>query len=112
MELIKKLGERIRILRKEKGLSQEELGERADIHTNHIGAIERGEKNVTIESLIKVTRGLGITLDELFRHLEPAEKDDDLDKIVQLLANLSAEDKQLALQLISTVFEWEKEKYQ
>ncbi|MGR5986153.1 helix-turn-helix domain-containing protein [Bacillus cytotoxicus] len=66
MELIKKLGERIRLLRKEQNLSQERLGELSNIHTNHIGAIERGEKNVTIESLAKITNGLGITLEELF----------------------------------------------
>ncbi len=62
----KKLGERIRLLRKEQNLSQERLGELSNIHTNHIGAIERGEKNVTIESLAKITNGLGITLEELF----------------------------------------------
>ncbi|MGY4556835.1 transcriptional regulator [Bacillus thuringiensis] len=67
MEIIKKLGERIRFLRKEQKLSQERLGELSNIHTNHIGAIERGEKNVTIESLAKITKGLGITLEELFR---------------------------------------------
>ncbi|PFJ87308.1 transcriptional regulator [Bacillus cereus] len=67
MKLIKKLGERIRFLRKEQKLSQERLGELSNIHTNHIGAIERGEKNVTIESLAKITKGLGITLEELFR---------------------------------------------
>ncbi|HHB1654675.1 MULTISPECIES: helix-turn-helix domain-containing protein [Bacillus cereus group] len=67
MELIKKLGERIRFLRREQKLSQERLGELSNIHTNHIGAIERGEKNVTIESLAKITNGLGITLEELFR---------------------------------------------
>ncbi|WP_422424596.1 helix-turn-helix domain-containing protein [Bacillus sp. PSXD-155] len=67
MKLIKKLGERIRFLRKEQKLSQERLGELSNIHTNHIGAIERGEKNVTIESLAKITKGLGITLEDLFR---------------------------------------------
>ncbi|MEB9843263.1 helix-turn-helix domain-containing protein [Bacillus cereus] len=69
MELIKVLGERIRSFRKEQNLSQERLGELSNIHTNHIGAIERGEKNVTIESLAKITHGLGITLEELFHDL-------------------------------------------
>ncbi|MBG0966561.1 MULTISPECIES: helix-turn-helix domain-containing protein [Bacillus] len=73
MELIKKLGKRIRFLRKEQNLSQERLGELSNIHTNHIGAIERGEKNVTIESLIKLSNGLNITLDELFRKIEHSD---------------------------------------
>lgn len=112
MELVKSLGERIRYLRKQKNLSQEQLGELADIHTNYVGAIERGEKNITIESLIKVSRGLGVTLEELFRYIEPMDKDDDLSRIIQLLSNRSAVDRSLSLKLIESVFDWEKEKYQ
>lgn len=111
MDLIKKLGERIRFLRKEKNLSQERLGELSDIHTNHIGAIERGEKNVTVESLAKVTNGLGITLEELFRYLEPMDKQDDLTIIIELLSYRSSEDRALALDLITRVFNWESQKY-
>ncbi|HFK1711095.1 MULTISPECIES: helix-turn-helix domain-containing protein [Bacillus cereus group] len=70
MEIIKELGQRIRCIRKEKNLSQERLGELSSIHTNHVGAIERGEKNVTIESLIKLTNGLNITLEDLFKKIE------------------------------------------
>ncbi|MBZ4220713.1 transcriptional regulator [Bacillus wiedmannii] len=73
MELRRKLGNRIRFLRKEQNLSQERLGELSNIHTNHIGAIERGEKNVTIESLIKLTNGLNITLEDLFRRIEHSD---------------------------------------
>ncbi|AVR30751.1 helix-turn-helix domain-containing protein [Bacillus cereus group sp. MYBK59-1] len=73
MELRRKLGKRIRFLRKEQNLSQERLGELSNIHTNHIGAIERGEKNVTIESLIKLTNGLNITLEDLFRRIEHSD---------------------------------------
>lgn len=111
MELVKSLGERIRYLRKQKNLSQEQLGELADIHTNYVGAIERGEKNITIDSLIKVSRGLGVTLEELFRYIEPMDKEDDLSRIVQLLLNRSAVDRSLALKIIENVFEWEKKKY-
>ncbi|MEZ2322813.1 MULTISPECIES: helix-turn-helix domain-containing protein [Bacillus cereus group] len=69
MEITKKLGKRIRLLRKDKKLSQERLGELSNMHTNHIGAIERGEKNVSIKSLHKITNGLEVTLEELFRNL-------------------------------------------
>lgn len=111
MELTKKLGEHIRFLRKEKNLSQERLGELSDIHTNHIGAIERGEKNVTLESLVKVTNGLDITLEELFRYLEPMDKQDDLNIIVELLLYRSSEDRALVLDLIKRIFDWETQKY-
>ena len=57
VEDVKKLvGNRIRQLRKGKGLSQEELGYKSELHYTHIGAIERGEKNWSIETLVKVVR--------------------------------------------------------
>lgn len=66
MEDIKKLvGDRIRQLRKEKRLSQEELGDKADLHYTHIGAIERGEKNWSIDTLVKVAGGLNVTVNDL-----------------------------------------------
>lgn len=67
MEDVKKLvGERIRELRKGRGLSQEELGWKSDLHYTHIGAIERGEKNWSIETLVKVTKGLNVSINDLF----------------------------------------------
>ncbi|PHF12214.1 helix-turn-helix domain-containing protein [Bacillus toyonensis] len=110
MEIAKKLGERIRFLRKEKNLSQERLGELADIHPNHIGAIERGEKNVTVESLAKVANGLNLTLGELFQHIEPKNKKNELDILIELLVHRTTEDRLLALKLIESIFEWEIQK--
>jgi transcriptional regulator with XRE-family HTH domain len=67
VEDIRKLvGERIRQLRKERGLSQEELGYKADLHYTHIGAIERGEKNCSLDTLVKVAEGLNVKIIELF----------------------------------------------
>jgi len=67
LEDVKKLvGDRIRQLRKEQGLSQEKLGDKADLHYTHIGSIERGEKNWSIDTLIKVAKGLNIEVADLF----------------------------------------------
>lgn len=44
--------------RKARNLSQEKLAERADVHRNYIGLIERGEQNITIESLVKIAKAL------------------------------------------------------
>lgn len=66
MEDVKRLiGERIRTLRKERGLSQEELGWKSDLHYTHIGSIERGEKNWSIDTLVKVAGGLNVTINDL-----------------------------------------------
>ena len=67
MEDVKKLiGERIRELRKGRGLSQEELGWKSNLHYTHIGSIERGEKNWSIETLVKVAKGLNVSINDLF----------------------------------------------
>jgi transcriptional regulator with XRE-family HTH domain len=54
----RKLGDAIRHRRKARKLSQEKLAERADVHRNYIGLIERGEQNITIESLVKLAKAL------------------------------------------------------
>lgn len=54
----RKLGDAIRHRRKVRKLSQEVLAERANVHRNYIGLIERGEQNITIESLVKVAQAL------------------------------------------------------
>jgi len=60
------VGGRIQTLRKKKQLSQEELAEQAGIHRTYIGAVERGEKNATIETLEKIASALNIKVGELF----------------------------------------------
>lgn len=111
-DLINRLGNRIRFLRKEKGLSQEQLGELSGLHTNYIGHVERGEKNVTVESLEKIAKGLDVTLDDLFQNIDPSPHADELRQLIDLLAERSTQDRALALKLVKSVFQWEKEKYQ
>jgi transcriptional regulator with XRE-family HTH domain len=60
-------GKRLRDLRKKAGLSQEELGFRAGIHRTYVGAIERGEQNLSIDNVHKLAKALKISPDELFK---------------------------------------------
>jgi transcriptional regulator with XRE-family HTH domain len=59
-------GERIRQLRTDQGLSQEQLAELADLHRTFIGRIERGETNVTLENIKKLSKGLNVSISKLF----------------------------------------------
>lgn len=52
-------GKKVREVRKKQGLSQEELGAKAKLHRTYIGMIERGEKNITLESMEKIAKALG-----------------------------------------------------
>ena len=62
---LKKLGENIRVLRHQKGLSQEQLAELTGLHRTYIGGIERGERNVSILNLICLSNALDITVSKM-----------------------------------------------
>ena len=62
-------GETIRSYRKKANVSQEKLAEKADLHHNYVGEIERGEKAATIDTILKIARALGIHARDLFDEL-------------------------------------------
>jgi XRE family transcriptional regulator, regulator of sulfur utilization len=59
------LGQRVRELRKQRGLSQEGLGSQSSLSGKFIGEVERGEKSISIDSLYKVSVSLGVLLGQL-----------------------------------------------
>src|SRR5262245_7444012 len=52
--------------RNHRGLTQEELAERADLHRTYISDVERGARNLSLESIDKLAKALGISLPILF----------------------------------------------
>lgn len=64
------LGEAIRALRTERGLSQEDLGENAGLSANYVGDTERGERNISIRALWQFADGLGVSASELLHVAE------------------------------------------
>ncbi|MFC0212888.1 helix-turn-helix domain-containing protein [Paenibacillus chartarius] len=67
MELPVLVGERIRNLRKAKGWTQEQLAEAATLHYSYIGGVERGDRNISLETLEKIINALNVPPTELFR---------------------------------------------
>ena len=53
------------LTRKRTGLSQEALAAKAKIHRNHMGAIERGEANVTLLNMERIAKALGVKVRDL-----------------------------------------------
>jgi len=69
-EFLKQLGKRITTIRKQKGLTQIELGYRCDIEKPNINRLEKGGTNPTILTLRKICKELEIDLDELLEGLK------------------------------------------
>ncbi|WP_042356871.1 helix-turn-helix domain-containing protein [Bacillus rubiinfantis] len=66
-DFLKIVGDRIRNLRKANGLTQEGLAEKAELQYSYIGGVERGERNISLETLEKILIALDVTAFELFK---------------------------------------------
>lgn len=66
------LARNLRALRKQRGWSQEVMAEECGLHRTYVGAIERGERNVTLDTLNLLARALGVRSAELIS--EPLPK--------------------------------------
>ncbi len=66
-DILKRLGQQIRDLRLEKSISQEELAAIAGVNRTYIGMVERGEKNITILTLARLSEALGVNLTKIIK---------------------------------------------
>lgn len=66
VDIQKHFGSKIRSLRKEKGISQEELAFRSGLHRTYISDIERGARNVSLKNIEKIAKALGVKSQILF----------------------------------------------
>ena len=67
--ITEKIGNRIRELRKETGLSQEEFAAKIGMDRTYFASVELGKRNISIVNLEKIADGLDISLAELFLNI-------------------------------------------
>lgn len=99
------LGLRIKKIRCELGLSQEELAYRCGMHASHIGFLERGHRNPTLDTLERISLGLDISLSELFDYSqEPEAKvyDETTNKLISYIIVLPPENRKQVLAIVKT----------
>ena len=64
-DILVAFGERLRKIRKRKGLSQEKLAELAGLHRTYVSSIERGERNISLENIKRLAQALDAKLRDL-----------------------------------------------
>ena len=65
------LGENIRRVRRSKNITQGAMADLCSIHRTYFCAVERGRRNLSFGVLLKIARGLGTTISELTRNVDP-----------------------------------------
>lgn len=63
-------GATLRGFREEQGLTQEALAERADLHTNYVSSVERGERNLSLFNIVRLAYALNLDVSELVKTLD------------------------------------------
>lgn len=57
---LRAFGDRVRALRVEAGMTQEQLAQAAGLHWTYVGQVERGSRNLTLKNVLRLARGLGV----------------------------------------------------
>ena len=102
-----KFGNRVRALRNNAGISQEELAFRAGLHRTYLGGVERGERNPSLESILKIAGALEVSPGQLFRFegvKTSLNLDDDIaEELLIFVENLKSPTKRKILQTLKSV---------
>lgn len=71
--MLARLGVHLRNIREDRGWSQEEFAAQCGLHRTYVGAVERGEYNLTLLTMRRITQALGITLSAAIAAIERGE---------------------------------------
>lgn len=102
----KKLGKRIREERKRLNLTQAELAEAIDISDTYMGAIERGERSLTLDTLVRLVDRLGVTIDYLLSDSVSDNDSNIMEQFKQIIDCQPLERKQMAINVLRTIFSY------
>lgn len=105
----KNLGKRIRQERRRNKLTQEELAESIGMTKAVFGSVERGERTITVERLVRVANRLGVTVDYLLSDSITDENSRVMDQINGILYRQPITRKYMAVNVLREMFKYFKE---
>ncbi len=97
----KEIGKRIREEREKFGLTREKFAELLELSPNFVGQIERGEKKMSLETLVNISDCLHVPLDYLIRGI--SKNDIKTDKLQRLINKCSQEEVMLITDMINSM---------
>ena len=65
-DMLVEFGKRLRVIRQDKGISQEELADLAGLHRTYVSSVERGKRNISLLNIEKLAKALGVPPAKLF----------------------------------------------
>ncbi|HFK1480966.1 TPA: helix-turn-helix transcriptional regulator [Bacillus cereus] len=112
---LKLVGENIRLLRKKRGFTQEELAERINLQQAYIGGVERGERNISMLTLQKIAVGLGVSPDEALNFdniasLDNPQKEEFLNIITSIIHQKNVDELEFILKFLHNLSEFVENK--
>lgn len=102
----KRLGKRIREERQRLNLTQAQLAEDIDISDTYMGAIERGERSLTLDTLVRLVNRLGVTVDYLLSDSVSDNDSNIMNQFKQIIDCQPLERKQMAINVLRTIFSY------
>lgn len=102
----KRLGERIRQERRRLNLTQAQLAEDIDISDTYMGAIERGERSLTLDTLVRLVNRLGVTVDYMLSDSVADNDSNIMEQFKQIIDCQPLERKQMAINVLRAVFSY------
>lgn len=105
----KHLGARIREERLRLNLTQAQLAEDIDISDTYMGAIERGERSLTLDTLVRLVNRLGVTVDYILSDSVSCDDSNIVEQFRQIVDKQPLERQQMALNVLRTMFAYFRE---
>lgn len=102
----KRLGKRIREERRRLNLTQAQLAEAIDISDTYMGAIERGERSLTLDTLVRLVERLGVTVDYLLADSVTDNDSNIIEQFKQIIDCQPLERKQMAINVLRSIFSY------
>lgn len=89
------IGMRIKEVREQRGMTQAELAERAELSSQYLSQVETAKKQVSLKALVHIANALEINIDSLLRGNQVGDKQEYQNELIELLKDCSAFEKRV-----------------